>query len=970
MTPRAFAAAAVALVCAVPARASDLAGARRQFTQAQGLYLQGRVRDALHAADDALAADSSYGPALSLRARAWMALGDAGRARDDAQRALSRLGRRRLDAEQLIAQGDAYLVLAKPHKALESFDAAADASQGSAEALAARSRAWVALGDSAKALQDADAALKLRPDAPLWLYARARILYESGDDAEAIKGLTQALSANRQFPFAYGLLGAALARKGDLVRAAKAYDIALSLDGEYDFAYLGRAALHLREGDRPAAMKDFEDAIRADAQDYAPFFNRAELLWGEGRKDEALSDYRSAMTASKITPEAALAIGDRYLTLGLWSDAIAAYTRAHDLGDPVPALLRRATAWESSGEPEKALGDLDQAVSTAPDDTKALAARGGLEGRLGRDKDALADLNHAVRLAPKDPSLLDARASYYARAGKPLLAIQDYGAALLADPNDAEAYNGRGALEANDYRAYDKAMDDVRRAIALQPRVAGYRFNLGMLRLKAGLFRMAVQSFDEALALKGPAARILQQRAEAKSRLGDHVGAKQDIEAAVQSDPKNAAIYDTLGLIRLRAHRYAQAAADLSQSLLLDDKRASAHLRRGEAYGALGRMKPALDDLERAVALSPHSAEAWTGLCQAQRLDGKLRDSQRSCDKALAADSQYGPAYLQRALTQLAARRFARVIEDADFAWQLGVRRPEALIAEAVADASTRRYREAHRAFLKALALDAYANSAYLGFAPGHPQGDDFLSAIADLDAALKKDSSDPYSFVVRADALYSAAQFDKAVLEYTKAMEVDGTIADAYVGRGMALTAQDALDAAQQDYLRAIELAPNDPVPRVRLSVVLTMRRNYKAALDQLAAATKIAPDDAAALLRAGNAYYFQHKYPQALDEYRAAAKADPLDPDALNGLGLGEYALKHHEAAIDAFSRAIALNPRCDRYYRNRAAVWTSMQKYGNAAGDFRTASLVNTDPTLVDQYQKLIQESESRAADGKSS
>jgi hypothetical protein len=52
-------------------------------------------------------------------------------------------------------------------------------------------------------------------------------------------------------------------------------------------------------------------------------------------------------------------------------------------------------------------------------------------------------------------------------------------------------------------------------------------------------------------------------------------------------------------------------------------------------------------------------------------------------------------------------------------------------------------------------------------------------------------------------------------------------------------------------------------------------------------------------------------------------------------------------------------------DRYFRNRASVWTSRQKFGNAAGDFHTASMVNTDPSLIEEYRRLIEEAESRSA-----
>jgi tetratricopeptide (TPR) repeat protein len=180
-----------------------------------------------------------------------------------------------------------------------------------------------------------------------------------------------------------------------------------------------------------------------------------------------------------------------------------------------------------------------------------------------------------------------------------------------------------------------------------------------------------------------------------------------------------------------------------------------------------------------------------------------------------------------------------------------------------------------------------------------------------------------------------------------------------------MALISQDALEAAQQDFVRAIELAPDDPDARVRLAVTLTMRRNYKAALGELEKALEIDPKNVDARMRTGNVNYFLKDYAKSLENYSLAVKADPQDAAALNGLGLAYFALRRPDDALECFSRAIALNPLSDRFFRNRASVWTARQKFGNAAGDFRTASMVNTDPSLIEEYRRLIDEAQSRAA-----
>lgn len=967
----AIAVAALALL-APPILAADKGAARRHLIEAQVLYRRGDFKDAMRSVNEALLADARSGASYELRARLWHAAGDLTRQKADATRAVELLGvgTGSLAIDELVAKAGAQLLLGRADKALETANAALKADQKTAAALYLRSRVWREKGDLDSALVDLDAALKLEPKAALWLYSKGRTHYDKGEDAKAVASLTAALRANKNFAMAFALIGSAMARQGDLKRAAKAYDRAIGLDPEYSYAYLGRAALKLRQRNEAGALKDFEDAVRADAQDYAPYFNRGEMHWRAGSRELALADFRNAMTSPKLTPEAALAIGDRHLSLQLWKDAAASYGRALELGAGVAALTRRARVFESDKDLKRALADLDAAVKLEPENAPVIAARGSLLARMGQDKLAIQDLTRAVRLAPADPDILVARASFYARVEKPTLALEDFTKAIAADPKHAEAFNGRGALYANALREPERALRDVMTAVDLKPREPGYHFNLGSLRLRSRMYYKAIDSFDAALALKGPAARILERRADAEFQLGDHTGARRDIESALEKDPNNASIYDTLGHIRLRARDYEQAVRDLSQALQLDAKHAGAYQHRGLAYAALNQLKAAQADFQKSLDLEPRSKDTWTYLCQSRRLARDPRGALKACERAIQLDSQHGPAYLHRALAKFALKQYPRVIEDIDTAWALGTRRAEGLIAKSISHAASRQYRESHRVYLEAVGMDPYVRSAYIGFAAGHPQGDDFLSAIVDLEGRMSKDSDDPYVFILRADSLHNSEQFDKAVLEYTKAMELDGSVADAYVGRGVALTAQDALEAAQQDLVRALELEPNDAGARVKLAIVLTMRRNYKVALSELGKALQVDPRNAEAYLRAGNVHYFLKQYPKALENYSLAVKHDPLDPNALNGLGLGYFAMKRREEALENFSRAIAANSLIDRFYRNRAAVWTSAQKFGNAAGDFKTASMVNTDPTVIDEYKRLIEESESRSAKGKSS
>ena len=306
---------------------------------------------------------------------------------------------------------------------------------------------------------------------------------------------------------------------------------------------------------------------------------------------------------------------------------------------------------------------------------------------------------------------------------------------------------------------------------------------------------------------------------------------------------------------------------------------------------------------------------------------------------------------------RLKSRDWAGALEDLDAAWKLGTRRPEGLVAEAIAQAAARRYRQAHEAYLRALDLDPYSRGA------------DFAAFVGELQDRLQEDSRDPFAVVVWGDGLYSAGKYDKAVVEYTKALQLVGSVPDVYAARAMALAAEDSLDSAQEDLLQAVELAPGRAELRVRLAVVLTEGGNDRAALAQLAKVLAKDPADAQARLRAGNARYFLRDYDGALREYQAAVDAAPLDPNAHNGVGLALLALKRGEDAVESFSRAAALGPWGDRFLKNRGSAWTSLGRYANAAADFAAAARVSADPARAEECRRLAEEARAREA-GKSS
>ena len=955
------------LACAAPLRAAD-----RAVLPAAALayFIQGDFKDALAGAYEVVQDDPHSAAAHALRARIYNALGEAGPMRGDADAALRELPSFLPDVGGLIAEGTALWLEGRPEAAMASFDAALERDKNSIEALAGRARVWRTKGRPDKAKEDFDRLLKLEPKDTLYLYSRAAASYDLGRYDDVLADLTTALRGNLSFYPAFGLLGATFAQKGDTQRALAAYNKSLQLKADYAYGYLGRAALELVQNDLKAAFADFAEAVKAEPRSYAPYYNRAEAYWRLGQRDAARDDYQAAAAAPSLEAEYAVKIGDRLAQLELYAGAIDAYTRAYENaggrklpsasrrvqrgveGRPtlsavgVNALIHRAAARQSLKELGGAMKDLTEAVQRDPSSSAAWAARGTLFLFMKRESQALTDLNKAVQAAPQDAGSRVARAGFFSRTGQPRDALEDLNAAIAADPNSAEAYNSRGALYVNALNDPGKALDDVVAAVRLNPANPLYRFNLAMLQLKNRNFRQAVDAFSAALELKGPQARILDHRADAYFQLGDHAAALRDLQAALQADAQSA-LYDMKGSIELRSFAFAPALRDLDKALEMDPANVTALIHRGLAKGALGQLQDALKDFVKAAELDSRSKEAATCACQAQRLLKEPKAALSYCDRAVALDAAFGPAYLQRGLCLLALGRHDQAAQDLDASAQYGVRRGEQYLAGALARAGAGQYRQAHKDYQAAMLVDPSAHTAAAGFGPPRAGPEDYAGSISELEPAMASETRDPYVFITRADAMHNAGRYDKAIVEYTKAMELDGSLADAYVWRGISLTAQESFEAAQQDFLRALELDPKASMTHARLCAMQTLKGKYRAALEEAARALRLDPKNAQAYLCAGNARYFAKDYDRALDNFRLAAQKDLLNPGAHNGLGLGYFALRQYPEAVESFSRALSLNPHSARFYRNRGTAYSDMKSFANAAQDYRIASLLKRQP-----------------------
>lgn len=270
--------------------------------------------------------------------------------------------------------------------------------------------------------------------------------------------------------------------------------------------------------------------------------------------------------------------GVEQLRSSQWKEAIGSFTEAIRLRPEAPSAYRlRAKAWADSGNPVRAVSDLDEAVRIAKDDADLYFDRATILMRQKMYEPAVADCNRGLALDPARADLLALRGRIHAANGRSGQARLDLGRAIETDPDGcADYYIWRGDL-----------------SLELEDNCE------------------ALQDYDRALELQPTDPYALSQRARAWWAERDLDRALTDFTAAISHDPEWCSLWSGRGLVRLDRGEYALAIPDLSRAIELDPKTAIAWEYRGDCHDKLGDFAKAKADFDEAIRLHPGIPRTW-----------------------------------------------------------------------------------------------------------------------------------------------------------------------------------------------------------------------------------------------------------------------------------------------------------------------------------------------------------------------
>jgi cytochrome c-type biogenesis protein CcmH/NrfG len=209
---------------------------------------------------------------------------------------------------------------------------------------------------------------------------------------------------------------------------------------------------------------------------------------------------------------------------------------------------------------------------------------------------------------PKDVAEIQQAAVSYYNRGEYEKAIEEYKRAIEINPDSVEAYYHLG-MAYSSLGKYKEAVEAYGRAIRIKPEYAAAYYNLGHAYSNLNQHDKAIKAFRRSIQYEPDNVEAYFALGNAYSDSGKEDKAVDTLEAAISRKPDNPYAYYRLGLLYFPGGLHARAAEAFTQVITRDPRYGEAYYHRAYSYLFLGRGESAASDAETYLALKGWRAE-------------------------------------------------------------------------------------------------------------------------------------------------------------------------------------------------------------------------------------------------------------------------------------------------------------------------------------------------------------------------
>jgi len=211
---------------------------------------------------------------------------------------------------------------------------------------------------------------------------------------------------------------------------------------------------------------------------------------------------------------------------------------------------------------------------------------------------------------------------------------------LDEDSANADAWHLLGMV-AYQEKNYPLASDHIHKAIAINPKIAGYYSNLGLVLRELGQFEAALANFQKSLSIRPGVAETYNNQGNVYAATQRYKEAIESFDLAIRSNPEFASAHYNRGNTLLRIRKLSAAIASYDKAIGLKPDYHQAFDNRGIAFKETAQYAKAVADHDQAIRIKPDYVEAHYNRALALTELKDLESAAVSFQNALSLDAGY-----------------------------------------------------------------------------------------------------------------------------------------------------------------------------------------------------------------------------------------------------------------------------------------------------------------------------------------
>ncbi|GEM_PF-5756344 len=465
-------------------------------------------------------------------------------------------------------------------------------------------------GDPHKLIAQLDHALQIYPDAASLQYQLALQNTRIENWPAAVQAATRAVQLDTTHVAAHLLLARLLMSTGKEDQAIALLENARQRMPHAVDLHTTLARLYLLHDAYAQAERVLRDYLRIDP-------DAVEVLYYLGtlyavhlqQPTQAVHMFRRVIALQPQHQYAWQALSQVYLDQGNIRGALAVYLLIEKYAAGDPAIeLRIAVLHYAQKEYGEAIARLEKVLATHPAEEKTRYYLAVMHEEAGHFP--LAQKNYE-QISAASEFYKDAQlrmAVYYYRAGEITRSQRGLTEAIHRSPKTEEFYEYLAFLYQQD-KAHESAIHVLKKAIHQFPDRPRFYYSLGLLFDGQTKRRDAVRMMRRVIDLQPTNWWALNYVGYMYAQWNTHVAEAEDfVTQALKLRPQDGHIQDSMGLVRLRQEKYAEALSYFERADKLTPNEPAILRHRAEAMIQLGHAAQATPLLDRALTLAQHQS--------------------------------------------------------------------------------------------------------------------------------------------------------------------------------------------------------------------------------------------------------------------------------------------------------------------------------------------------------------------------